>query len=102
MASPSTLSRLHCAPQPEPVKLPDCGNLQIDASAPSLLELQERSLRLPRRFGRRHGPEVDAPAIMGSVQMGVAVDRDVAALQARGRVCAASLRGRSCAARRPA
>jgi hypothetical protein len=72
MASANTIRRLHAAaPQTEraPVKLPNLGNLEIDVSEPSMLELFHRSLTArARHFALPTGEErFGSPALMNSV-----------------------------------
>jgi hypothetical protein len=72
MASANTLSRLHMVAQTEraPIKLPNLGNLEIDVSAPSMLELFHRSLLArPRQFALPSGEAnwTQAPAMMSTM-----------------------------------
>lgn len=91
MARPETISRLHAPvkndnlahlqPEPEQVKTTNFVGLEIDVSAASMLELQERSLvatPVRARFvfeGRREPEAGGSPDLMSSVQPGVPLDR---------------------------
>ena len=69
MASANTIWRLHAAPQPEPVKLPDSGNSQPNVSAePDLLALQTAEWQRPARgFVSPRSSRLDGPVLMGAM-----------------------------------
>jgi hypothetical protein len=82
MARASTITRLFVTePEREPVKTDIMSDSQPDVvAAPSMLELQERSLTAPRRrfARRREGPEsytLDRSTILSMVDADVPPDR---------------------------
>jgi hypothetical protein len=76
MASADTIARLHVTqPEREQFKCPNFGHMEIDGSAPSLLELQERSLSAPVRRRAREACRFTAPDLMSSVRESAPMDR---------------------------